>query len=221
MRVGLARRSLSFSDRLGETAFAVIMVIIINGYVAISKLNTGFLYIAVVNLGACAAWGFVDGCIYFISSSIDRNTENNQLIRLKSLTSNESGITQAKATLEDTFLNTFDEKGKDAIAREIIKHIPNAKIGTNKIITRKEAQGWLSIILLYLGTGFLLALPFLVLPNKINAWLISNIAGCAWLFWYGTQLGRIAGRHRLFFGLLLAAFGIAFLTVSYIVWARP
>jgi hypothetical protein len=52
MRVGLARRHLSYTDRTGETAFAVIMVMIINGYIALSKLNTGFLYIVFVNLGA-------------------------------------------------------------------------------------------------------------------------------------------------------------------------
>jgi hypothetical protein len=52
----VAKRYLSYSDRTGEITFAVLMVII-NGYVALSDLNSGFGYIVAVNLGACFAWG--------------------------------------------------------------------------------------------------------------------------------------------------------------------
>ena len=55
MAIFLLMKYLSFVDRVGEVAFAVLMVIIINGYVALSDLNTGFGYIVVVNLGACLA----------------------------------------------------------------------------------------------------------------------------------------------------------------------
>ena len=82
MRVRLARRHLSYTDRTGETAFAVIMVIIINGYVALSKLDTGFFYIILVNLGACASWGFIDGFIYSVSKSIERNDNRKKLLLL-------------------------------------------------------------------------------------------------------------------------------------------
>ncbi len=41
----MAKRYLSYSDRTGEITFAVLMVIIINGYVALSDLNSGFGYI--------------------------------------------------------------------------------------------------------------------------------------------------------------------------------
>ncbi len=84
-----AKRYLSFTDRTGEIAFAVFMVIIINGYVALSNLNTGFTYIVVVNIGACTGWGFIDGFLYAITSSIERNNLRNKLEAMKKIISRE------------------------------------------------------------------------------------------------------------------------------------
>jgi len=220
MRVGLARRYLAYTDRTGETAFAVIMVMIINGYVALSKLNTGFLYIVMVNLGACAAWGFIDGFVYSISESMDRNNNRKKLLLLKSFKPEDKDqLAKAKDALQDTFLAAFNDKGKKAIAKALIANAPSASVEESRIINKEEILGWLSILLIFLTTGFLLALPFLVLPNKISAWLVSNLAGSAWLFWYGVQLGNSVGKHRLLLGVFLATVGIAFLFTSYLVWS--
>lgn len=204
----------------GEVAFAVLMVIIINGYVALSNLNTGFLYIVVVNLGACAGWGFIDGIIYAISSSIERNNVRKKLRLLKSLSTKEHVLDKVEESLDDTFLSSFDKEGKKAIAQQIITHVSKASVEDNRIITKDEARGWLSIVLIYLAVGFLMALPFLVLTDKILAWFISNLAGTAWLFWYGVQLGKSAGKYRLLLGVTLAAVGVFFLVGSYLIWTR-
>jgi len=221
----LARRvirgNLSYTDRTGEIAFAVIMVIIINGYVALSGLNTGFLYIVFVNLGACAGWGFIDGFIYAISSSIERNSVRLKLKFLKSL-SKEKGqdvLGKVEGSLDETFLSTFDTAGKEAIAKDIITHVQQASLENEKILTKSDVLGWLSIILIYMATGFALALPYLILPDKVTAWFISNLLGVVWLFWYGVQLGKNAGKHRLLLGLSMSAIGIVFLAISYLVWA--
>ena len=196
------------------------MVIIINGYVALSDLNTGFLYIVFVNLGACAGWGFIDGFIYAISSSIERNNIRNKLNFLKSLSAEKDQkiLDEVTSGLDDTFLVSFDQDGKEAIAKDIIVNVPQASIKNDRILTKDDLLGWLSIILIYMATGFFLALPFLVLPDKLLAWFISNFLGILWLFWYGVQLGKSAGKHRLLLGISMAGIGIAFLTISYVVW---
>jgi len=220
MRVGLARKYLGYTDRTGETAFAVIMVIIINGYVALSRLNTGFLYIVVVNLGACACWGFIDGFIYSISKSIERNCNQKKLFLLKSWKTDEKEhMSEVKDMIQDTFLADFDDNGKDAIAKDLLAYSANASVKESRILNREEVLGWLSIMFIYLITGFALALPFLVLPDKMNAWLVSNVVGSAWLFWYGIQLGNSVGRKRLLLGLFLVLAGLAFLIISYFVWS--
>jgi VIT1/CCC1 family predicted Fe2+/Mn2+ transporter len=216
----VASKYLSYADRTGEIAFAMLMVIIINGYVALSELNSGFTYIVAVNLGACASWGIIDGLIYAVSSSIERNNVRNKLLKLKSSIKGENVLKNVKESLDDTFLASFDEKGKEAIAKDIITHVSNASLEENKAITSEEAMGWLSIIGIYLVVGFLLAVPFLILHDKILAWFISNVVGVSWLFWYGVQLGKIAGKNRWLFGILMASISILFLVISYTVWAR-
>jgi len=218
LAIVLASKYLSYTDLTGEVAFAVLMVIIINGYVALSDLNTGFLYIVGVNLAACVGWGIIDGLIYAISNSIARNSIRNKLLALKSSADLGISIENAKKSLDDTFLADFDEKGKEAIVKEIIMHVPHASLSDSQLMTKKEAMGWLSIIGIYLLTGFLLALPFLVLQHKLLAWLASNLCGTAWLFWYGVQLGKFAGRNRWLLGFVMGLTGIIFLVISYVVW---
>ena len=114
----------------------------------------------------------------------------------------------------------FDEKGKEAIAKDVITYVPNASLGENKVFTKEELMGGLSIIGIYLAVGFLLSLPFLVLHNKVFAWFVSNGVGVTWLFWYGVQLGKVAGRKRWLFGVMLAVLSILFLAWSYFINAR-
>jgi len=218
LAIVLASKYLSYTDLTGEVAFAVIMIIIINGYVALSDLNTGFLYIVGVNLAACVGWGIIDGLVYAVSKSIARNSVRNKLLVLRSGADPEGSIENAKKSLDDTFLADFDEKGKEAIVKEIIAHVPDASLSNRQLMTKEEVMGWLSIIGIYILTGFLLALPFLVLQRKLLAWLVSNLCGTAWLFWYGVQLGKFAGRNRWLIGFVMGLTGIIFLVISYIVW---
>jgi VIT1/CCC1 family predicted Fe2+/Mn2+ transporter len=216
----LFSKYLSFADRTGEVAFAVIMVITINGYVALSNLNTGFVYIVAVNLGACLTWGIIDGLIYAISSSIERNNMRNRLLTLKSYVKGPNVLEAVKASLDDTFLASFNVEGKEAIAKDIVAYVPDASLEKSRVLTKQELMGWLSIVGIYLAVGFLLALPFLVLPNKVLAWFVSNGFGVAWLFGYGVQLGRTAGKNRWVLGIIMAVVAVVFLSLSYFVWAK-
>lgn len=212
----LAHRFLSTTDRISEIAFAVFMVIIINGYVALSNLNTGFGYIVAVNIGACFGWGFIDGLLYFVSSSITRNSNRRLMLRSKT---GRVSKEEAEEALDDTIFEALDRPGKDAVLNDFTQHLPSVQIQKEKVITRDEALGWLSIVLIYIGVGFILALPFLILPDKLVAWLVSNLIGTAWLFWFGVQMGKSIGSHRLTLGLTMVGLGLLFLAISYLVWS--
>jgi hypothetical protein len=218
LAIFVVSRYLSFEDRTGEIAFAVLMVIIINGYVALSDLNSGFVYIVAVNLGACFGWGMIDGLVYATSSSLERNNTRNKLVMLKQCASCHDTLDKVTRSFDDTFLEGFNENGKKAIAQQVIEYVDNAELGESKVLTRDEIGGWISIIAIYMTVGVLMALPFLLLPDKFMAWILSNSLGVAWVTWYGVQLGKAVGKYRWLMGLILALVGISFLAVSYIVW---
>ncbi len=218
MSIRIAKKYLSFSDRMGETAFAVIMVLIINGYVALSDLNTGFWYIVVVNLAACCGWGLIDALIYITSSSIDRNEERKKAILFKSAKDDEKSLNEVKKAIDGTFMDVFDDVGKEKIVREMLNNSAGVSVRADRLVAKKEALGGISIFLLYVVTGFILALPFFVMPNKFNAWILSNLIGSSFLFYYGTLLGKALGRNRLLLGVGIAGWGLLFLLISYLVW---
>ncbi|MDR0493961.1 MAG: hypothetical protein LBH74_10075 [Nitrososphaerota archaeon] len=195
------------------------MVIIINGYVALSDLNTGFLYIIAVNLGACLSWGTIDGLIYAISSAMERNNSRNKLIQLRNCLRCPDTVEQIKNSFDDTFLANFDDDGKTAIAKEVMMHIPRTNLVKNQLLTKKEILGWFSIIGIYMTVGLMLALPFLVFPNKLLAWVLSNTLGVTWVTWYGVQLGKSAGKNRWLLGAVMATVSILFLAGSYFIWS--
>ena len=203
---------------MGEAAFAVIMVIIINGYVALSDLNTDFWYIVGVNLVACIGWGFIDGLIYMTSSSIDRNEERKRAILLKNAKDDETPVNEIKKAMDGTFMDVFDDVGKEKIAREMLNNSERVSIGAERLITKKELLGGFSIFLIYIVSGFLLALPFLFMPNKFNVWIVSNLMGCTFLFYYGTLLGKSLGRNSFLLGVGMAGWGLFFLVLSYVLW---
>jgi VIT1/CCC1 family predicted Fe2+/Mn2+ transporter len=209
---------LSFSDRTGEIAFAVLTVIIINGYVALSDLSTGFIYIVTVNIGACIGWGMIDGLLYATSSSAARNSLKNTLTKLKSSIKNDNIDKQIEKSLDSTFISTFSKEGKEAITRDIITYLPDASLeesSSRYIFSRDDMLGWLSIIGIYVSVGILLALPFLIFPDKLFAWLVSNVVGVAWLFWYGVQLGKLSGKNPLIIGLIMVLVSVIIYVASY------
>lgn len=215
----IVRKHLGFTEWITEAAVAVYMVIIINGYVSLSQLNTGFLYILAVDLGACIGWGFIDGFTYAIGGSVDRGDQARIVKEIKSEKDPERAMAEVIEELDDTFVSRFDNEGKRAVASEILKNAGGASHIKQRFITKEEGQGFLSIMLVYLFAGIILSLPYILLPDKFYAWLLSNLLGVTWLFFYGFRVGSIIEEKRFLIGLLTASAGIAFLLLSYLVYS--
>jgi VIT1/CCC1 family predicted Fe2+/Mn2+ transporter len=213
-----ARSHLDFIDLISEAAVAVYMVIIINGYVALSQLNTQFYYILAVDIGACIAWGFIDGFTNAIGGSVDRGNQARLVQDIQSDKNSDKAINEVIEALDDTFVSRYSKEAKKTIAEEILKNSPRSSATKQRFLTRDELEGFLSIFLIYVVAGTLLSFPYVILPNKIDAWILSNTLGIAWLFFYGYRVGAILGNKKIPIGLVTAGAGIVFLTVSYLVY---
>jgi len=214
-----AKRHLDFTDLISEAAIAVYMVVIINGYVALSQLSTQFYYILAVDIGACVAWGFLDGFTYAIGGSIDRGQETTLIRDIQSEKSSDKAVDKIIEDLDDTFLSRFTPKAKRTIALEVLKNSTEASIPKQHFMTREDLGGLASIIGIYLTAGVALSIPYVIIPNKIDAWILSNVLGIAWLFYYGFTVGKIVGTKRVLIGLFTATAGIIFLVLSYLTYA--
>ncbi|MGD0718067.1 MAG: hypothetical protein ABSA15_00580 [Thermoplasmata archaeon] len=209
---------LSSTDGSAEVAFAVIMVVIINGYVALGNLNSGFLYIIRVDVLACAAWGIIDGFIYATSSAIDRGRDAKLVQQLRQPENRPAAASEVRGLLDDTFLSYFSPDAKAKISETILANPPEADVIPSRTITWEEGRGWIAILGIYMAVAALLALPFLLVPDKLAAWYVSNALGIGWLFWYGARIGQAVQGNRIVWAVVPAAVGIALLAVSYVVY---
>ena len=194
------------------------MLVIINGYVALSNLHTQFYYIVAVDIGASIGWGLIDGFAYAMSEAIVRA---NQVAIAEKIQSDakDTSIDKIVDELGDTFLSQISYEGRRNIAAEILRNSSNVSIKEPKILTREDLAGLVSILGIYLSAGIALSISYVILPNKFNAWLVSNVIGIGWLFYYGYTIGKIGGQRRILLGLLTSLAGIAFLVLSYILYA--
>lgn len=213
-----ASKHLDFSDLMTEAAAAVYMLVIINGYVQLSQLHTEFYYIVAVDVGASVGWGLIDGFTYAIGQSLSRSNDAAVVKTIRSATP-EKALIATQRGLEGTFISGFSHEAKEAIAREIIRDAPGAKTSKQGVFAREDFSGLVSILSVYLTAGLALSLPYVVFPDKLTAWLVSNTIGIAWLFYFGYTVGRVAGQKRILIGLLTSAVGIAFLALSYKAYA--
>jgi len=209
-----AGKNLDINDLISEAAAAVFMVVIINGYVSLAGIRTQFYQIILIDVGACLTWGFIDGLTYAIGSSIDRGTQSSLARKIQSEKNSEDAISDIVGQFEGTYLSTLSEEDKKSIAEEVLKKNPPVSNVREKFITSDERKGFLSIIGIYLVAGALLSLPYFIFPSKIQAWIISNSLGIAWLFYYGYTAGKITGAKRILVGLLTSSIGIGFLVLT-------
>ena len=210
---------MSLTDWVTEAAEAVYMVVIINGYVAISQLNTQFLYIIAVDIGACLGWGFIDGFTYAIGNSIDRGKQADLIEEIDSKNNSSKAIDGIVEELDDTVLSGLSDEKKRTLAADFVENSPGIPPVQRGFFTRGDWAGLASIMGIYLSAGFVLSFPYLIFPNKLDAWFVSNTIGIIWLFTYGFKVAKFSGGKRILIGLLTASAGIVFLFLSYIVYA--
>jgi len=114
-----AKKHLDLTDLFSEAVEAVYMVIIIGGYVALSQLNSQFLYIVQVNIGACIGWGVIDGLAHILSNAAERGTQVDLVKRIQSEQSTESSTLDVIEEFDGTYLSNLSDGTKKKIAGEI------------------------------------------------------------------------------------------------------
>jgi len=145
-----ARKHLDYTDIVTEAAAAVYMVIIINGYVSLSQLNTQFYYILAVDIGACLGWGFIDGFTYGVSGSIERGNQAKFVREIQSEKDSNKAVNDVVGELDDTFLSQYSDDAKRIIALEILKNSSKVTINKKGFMTRDDLGGLAAILSIYL-----------------------------------------------------------------------
>lgn len=196
------RALLSPSDRHSEILFGLIMVLAITGTVG---LETGSR-IAVISagIGACIAWGIVDGIIYVYTNLLERGRIARSVQEASTCTGEGCDIRKVKEELEGTIVDTLGEREKHEVAQHILIRLKPVDNYTRA--TRDDIMGGFAVGALVFISGIPVLLPFMFFDD---AWAMrfSSAIGLIMLFGIGYRWGGYVGRNKLQTGAVMMGVG--------------
>jgi hypothetical protein len=198
------RAILSPSDRFSEILFGLIMVLAITGTVG---LETGSkVAIISAGIGACIAWGIVDGIIYVYSSLLEKGRIALAAQEATTCTGEGCDLRKIKEELEGTIVDTLGEREKHEVAQHILARLKPVENHTRA--TKDDILGGIAAGMLVFVSGVPPILPFVFLDG-IWAMRFSSIIGLVMLFAIGYRWGSYIGRSRFWTGVTMMGIGAA------------
>lgn len=198
------RTLLSPSDRHSEVLFGLIMVLTITGTVGLETGSSKAIISA--GIGACIAWGIVDGIIYVYSNLLERGRIALAAREATTCMGEGCDIRTIKEELKDTIVDTLGEREKHEVAQHILMRLKPVENHTRA--TKDDILGGIAAGTLVFISGMPLLLPFLFL-NGIWALRLSRIIGIVMLFGIGYRWGGYVGRSRFWTGVTMMSVGMA------------
>jgi hypothetical protein len=131
------RAILSPSDRFSEILFGLIIVLTITGTVGLGTNSRKAVLSA--GIGACIAWGIVDGIIYIYSNLIERGRLALASQEVYSCNGEGSDLRKIKEELKDTIVDTLGEREKHEVAQHILARLKPIENHTSA--TRDDIRG--------------------------------------------------------------------------------
>lgn len=195
---------LSPSDRHSEMLFGLIMVLTITGTVWLGTNSTKAIISA--GIGACIAWGIVDGIIYVYSSLLERGRIALAAQEASSCSGEGCDLIAIKEELEGTIVDTLGEREKHEVAQHILMRLKPVENHTHA--TKDDILGGIAAGMLVFVSGVPPLLPFVFLDG-IQAMRLSSVIGLVMLYAIGYRWGSYVGRSRFWTGIIMMSVGIA------------
>jgi hypothetical protein len=197
------RSLLSPSDRHSEILFGLIMVLAITGTVWLETGSTKAIISA--GIGACIAWGLVDGIIYVYSNLLERGRIALAAREASTCTGEGCDIRTIKEELEGTIVDTLGERERHEVAQHILVRLKPVENHTHA--TKDDILGGIAAGTLVFLSGMPLLLPFLLF-NGIWAMRFSSTIGLIMLFAIGYRWGGYVGRNKFHTGAVMMSVGV-------------
>lgn len=197
------RSLLSPSDRHSEILFGLIMVLTITGTVGLETGSRKAVLSA--GIGACIAWGIVDGIIFVYGNLLERGRI--ALAAREASTCKEEGcdLRKIREELEDTIVDTLSEREKHEVARHIRERLKPVENHTHA--TKEDIMGGIAAGMLVFLSGIPVLLPFLFLDG-IWAMRLSSLIGFILLFAIGYRWAGYIGQSRFWTGVTMMGVGM-------------
>lgn len=211
-------RHLSVGDRLGETVYAVWMVVVSIGLVnAEANITRDHIWTVVfIAFGVNFAWGVIDGVTVMFTNVIDRRKRDILAYELRTDGGNAARRARALDDLEDSIAGVLTDDQKN----RIVDMVAAGPAGSDPrlVPARPGKEDWayaVAIILIDVLHVVPLVLPLILIHDVETAIFVSRIIAVTTFAALGAAYARNLDRHPLSAALALGGMGYALFTWAY------
>lgn len=209
---------LSIGDRLGESIYAVWMVVVSVGLIN-SELDITPEYVAVVvaiAFGVNLAWGLIDGITVMLTNVIDRARRDELVHDIRARKDDPAVRARAAAHFEGTVLAVLDDGGRAAVI-DLIAAGPGGPDPRERKAraTRSDWSYALAIVLIDVLLVVPIAAPLLILSDVDTAIFVSRLIATTIFAALGAAYARNLRRRPWVAAVFLGTLGYAVFTLAF------
>jgi hypothetical protein len=180
--------------------------------VVLDFILTRVIYSALM---CCMAWGIADGLFYVWERSYLIRQENTIIRHSKAPQQKASALALIADQLDDTILKNISQENRQTLYERLVQYLSTVDT-REKVSARETLAILLGTFFRSAAAGFVIVLPFFVVPDVTKALILSNTVGILLLFCVGylRALERdlfskvINGIAASFIGIIIAAITI-------------
>ena len=196
--------ALSPFDRVSGVVFGLIMALTFTGTLSVATADRNEVRIMLIGaLGCNIAWGLVDAVMYLLAVVSERGRNLTIMKQVRS----RSNPASARALILDAMPPVI-ASSMEAAEVDMIRHrLERLPVPSGAGLTVGDFRGALGVFLLVFLATLPVALPFAFIDSAHRALRVSNGIALLMLFGGGYYLGRHAGKHPWWTGLVMLTVG--------------
>ncbi|MCC6735094.1 MAG: hypothetical protein IT534_03065 [Bauldia sp.] len=211
-------RHLSVGDRLGETVYAVWMVVVSIGLInAETSITRDRIWeVIFIAFGVNLVWGVIDGVTVMFTNIIDRRKRDVLAFRLRTTGGDAAARAKALDDLEDSIAGVLSDAEKNAIVDRVAAGAAGAD--PRSIGARPGKEDWayaVAIILIDVLHVVPLVLPLILIHDVETAIFVSRIIAVTTFAALGAAYARNLNRRPVLAAAALGVLGYALFSWAY------
>ena len=212
-------RSLSYlkpSESLTEVVAGLIMVLTFTlGASVLSGGGADGAHAALVGaLGCNVAWGIIDGVLYIMASTFDRNRNLRIGRAIASAADEAAALAAIRGELDPYLASVTQVEDREQLYRSIRNTLAQKRLPSHTRLVRDDLMGAIETFCLVFATALPAVLPLLLIDHPRLALRLSNLLVVGLLFIVGYHWAKYVDANPWSAGLGLLSLGLAMVAVA-------
>jgi VIT1/CCC1 family predicted Fe2+/Mn2+ transporter len=204
------KRVLDTSERTAEVLFGLIMVLTFTGSLSVAEAGRADVRVMLFGaLGCNLAWGIIDGVLYLMGTLAENNRRLDVYrgVRQTRDPADARALIAAAAPAIALFLQPEDLERMRLRVHELPRP---ARVR----VSAADWRGALAVCLLVFLSTFPVAMPFMFMPDAVEALRVSNVVAVLMLFALGASYGRCVHLSPGVVGFSMVLLGAALVALT-------